>query len=241
MSHVEPVSRRTHKGGRHLAVPLMLLLSGGGAAALPVPIDVPRMVPGAVVIDGVHEPEEWRRSVEVRLSDRSTVRLQHDGQYLYIAISGANRGFASLCSARGDTVKVLHASAALGAVTYTRNGADWRSPDTAFTYSMRSTDTTATGKAERRAYLERHGWVSTTVNMGRHLTHEMQIALDRLDTPPRIALGYFRIAGPDLSVLAWPESLPAAEGCIAQRLVSGYVPPNLQFRPADWAELRLAR
>jgi hypothetical protein len=214
----------------------------GIARSVPEPtvVDVSRVAPTAVVIDGVHSPAEWDRAASVSLADSTILRFQHDGRHLFFAIAASRRGFASVCTARGDSVRVLHASAALGSVTYTGRGDTFSSPDTAFTYGMRGTDTTEPARAERRAYLAQHGWVSTTVNMGRSVVHEMQIALDQLDRPPRIALGYF-VIGATTSIVAWPGSMSASDGCVAMRLVSGYVPTGLQFTSADWAELRLQR
>lgn len=205
-------------------------------------VEVPRVAPTAVVIDGVHERAEWGSAAVVRLAEGTTIRLQHDGRHLFIGIVAVQPGFPSVCTGRGDSVQVLHASAALGSVRYTGATDSWTTRDTAFAYGMRNPDTTNQARLERRAYLARHGWLSSTFRMSRGLTHETQISIDLLDRVPRLALGYFVTGTSDTwSILPWPSSLPLEDDCADARLVRGYVPARLHFAPAGWVELRLER
>lgn len=202
---------------------------------------VPTMRAREIVLDGRLDSAEWAGAA-VHTVDGVTARLQHDGRHLYLAIAGPRFGFNSLCSVRGDSVRILHASAALGAVTYARRGDGWTSRDTAFTYGMRDTATTAVAHAERAAYLAAHGWVANTVRMGGGLAQEFQIAIDGLGTPPRIALGRFvPVTGASPEIARWPAAVDSTDGCVAPRLVSGYVPTLLRFDPARWVTLRLQR
>src|SRR5688572_26943208 len=82
-----------------------------GASRDEAPISVPRSRP--VVIDGTLEESEWRGSAVVRRPE-GDVLLRHDGRYLYIGVRATRRGFPSICNARGDTVRIAHASFALG-------------------------------------------------------------------------------------------------------------------------------
>jgi hypothetical protein len=207
-----------------------------GSAPSPSPVKVPRG--SAPVIDGRIVNAEWQGAAVERLANGLDVRLRHDGKDLFVAVSSSANGFPSVCAARVDTVRVLHASAALGAVMYTRSGDAWSSRDTAFIYSMRSVDTTARARQERQAYREAHGWVASTARMGNLRNHEFQISLGRFDSNrPRIAIGYYRNDGPQVT---WPESLlPASEGCAELRLLQGWVTEHPGFRPEMYAELEL--
>jgi hypothetical protein len=69
-------------------------------------------------IDGRIGADEWAGSVEAALPDGGRVLMRHDGAYLYVAIRSGKHGFASTCVARGDTVRILHASAALADAMY---------------------------------------------------------------------------------------------------------------------------
>lgn len=199
-------------------------------------VKVPR---GSIpVIDGQIDGEEWREAALERLSNGLTIRLKHDGKNLFLAVSSSGAGFPSVCAAKADSVRILHASAALGAVGYTRSGGSWSSRDTAFVYGMRNVDTTARARRERQAYWETHGWVASTARMGNQRNHEFQVSLGLLDSrEPRVAIGYYRMEGPQVT---WPEGLLAAgEGCSELRLLQGWVTPHPGFSPEMYAELEL--
>jgi hypothetical protein len=218
-------------------IPSILVAALTGVA--PPTITVPRTTE-SVTIDGHLDVTEWRGAVRARWTDGNSMRLQHDGNFLYVAVESPRSGFVSLCHADGDSVRILHASAALGSVRYGRSGVTWSSRDTAFAYGMRNTDTTAAAREERQSYLAQHGWVSTTVRMSGGQRHEMQLALEHLGRAPRIAVAFFVIGTADsFSIQRWPDDLSAQDGCNDAQLVRGYVPQGLRFDPTGWAELRL--
>jgi hypothetical protein len=212
-----------------------LALVSAGAAGLPSPVKVPRGP--APVIDGRIDSTEWRGSAVEQLANGLTVRLRHDGQHLFIGVSSTEEGFPSVCAVKGDTIRILHASAALGAIVYGRNGAEWSSRDTAFVYGMRNVALNEQAAGERREYLAEHRWVASTFRMGQGRAHEIQMSLALLDRSPRIAIGYYRNQG---AQVAWPESLVSAgEGCAELELLRGYATAHPQFRPEAYVELEL--
>lgn len=211
-----------------------VLICAGATGSLPT-VKVPRGP--APTIDGVIDSTEWRGAAVERLSNGLTVRLQHDGTYLFLAISSTGEGFPSICAVKGDTLRVLHASAALGAMIYTRTPEGWSRRDTVFVYGMRNTELTPAARDERRAYLAEHRWVASTFRMGQGRAHELQLSLALLDRVPRIAVGYYRTQG---AQAAWPESLVAeGEGCGELRLLQGYASSGPRFRPDMYVELEL--
>jgi hypothetical protein len=185
---------------------------------------------GAAIIDGRLDANEWRNAARVEHPAGTVVHLMREGTALFVGIASSRPGFSSLCLATGSDVRVLHASAALGAVTYRRDGETWGSADTVFTYGMRNMALDATAQAERAAYFREHGWVASTVSMNDR-AQEVQIDLARFQFPLSLALG--RWLSTD-AVEYWPESLDAADGCASQRLVMGYVPKALRFNPGTW-------
>lgn len=195
-----------------------------------------------IVLDGRIDAAEWAGALTVTSPGGLTARLLHDGRHLYAAFAGDRFGFNSLCTAQDGQVRILHASAALGAVAYTRRQASWVSRDTAFTYGMRDTSVTDAARAQRDAYLATHGWVANTVQMGGGRAQEFRIALSTLGARPRIAVARFiPVDGGSPEIHRWPASVDSTDGCVAHRLVSGYVPSPLTFDPDRWAELTLAR
>jgi hypothetical protein len=222
-----------------------LILAGAGLAAPgtaptvaqgPV-IDVPLAPPP--VIDGRLDEAEWQGSVPQRLTDETVVRFQHDGRHLFLGIRSSRPGFASVCVAGPDTVRVYHASAALGSVAYERSAGAWVTGDREFAYAMRNPDLTEAARRERSEYLSRHGWVASTFRMGGGLEQELQVSLERVSGMTGIAVAFFIPSGDTGTVVTWPATLAPDDGCGDERLVRGSVPSPLRFEPDRWARLTL--
>jgi hypothetical protein len=201
------------------------------AQATGTALTVPRG--GAVTIDGRVDDTEWRNATRIEHPAGTVVRLLRDADYLYVGITSDRQGFASVCVAHGNDVHVLHASAALGAVTYRPSGDVWQSPDTAFRYSMRSTALDDAARSQRATYLAENGWVASTVRMGNdQRSQEMQLSLRRFPLPFSIALARWLLT--TSSSEAWPATITDHDGCFSQQLVRGSVPQDLRFKPSFW-------
>jgi hypothetical protein len=213
-----------------LAIVALACAVEADAQATGASVQVPRGE--AVVIDGRVDDAEWRNARRIEHPPGTVVHLLRDAAYLYIGITSERQGFGSLCVAMPNEVHVLHASAALGAVTYRPSGDSWQSPDTAFRYGMRNTALNDAARSERAAYLTDHGWVASTVRMGNDgRSQEMQIALNKFKLPFSLALGRWLFTN---STESWPAMLTHHEGCISLQLVRGSVPQGLQFKVPFW-------
>ena len=201
-----------------------------GAQVPPTTVQAPRG--GPITIDGLVSETEWRAALRIEHPAGTVVRLLRDADHLYVGITSERQGFASLCIARNDDVHVLHASAALGAVSYRRNGDVWQSADTAFQYGMRSTALDDSARTQRAAYLAQHGWLASTVRMGNDSrSQEIQIALRQYPLPFSIALGRWLFSN---NVESWPATITDHDGCFALQLVRGSVPQGLSFKSVNW-------
>jgi hypothetical protein len=208
--------------------------AGGGGSVLRVPRGA------APVIDGTMGEAEWEGAAVRTGPNGTTVRARHDGRHLFLGIAAAQEGFASICASDGDAVRVFHASAALGLVTYTRAGADWTTPSREFVYGMRATALTEEANAERSAYLAAHGWLASTVKMGEGRTQEVRLALDDgLGRVKHLAISRFVIEPGGGFVSAWPPTMAKEDGCREPELVRGNVPPRLRFEPERWIALEM--
>jgi hypothetical protein len=186
----------------------------------------------SVTIDGRVDDAEWRNALRIEHPAGTVVRLLRDAEHLYLGFTSERPGFASLCLARGNDVHVLHASAALGAVTYRPVGDAWQSGDTAFRYDMRNTALDETASSQRTAYLNENGWVASTARMGNDgRSQEMQIAFSRFPLPFSLALGRWLFTS---SIESWPATITDHEGCISQQLVMGSVPQGILFKTPFW-------
>src|SRR5688500_6018256 len=189
----------------------------------------------AATIDGRVDDAEWRSALRMEHPAGTVVRFMRDADHLYVGITSERQGFASLCVAMNDEVHVLHASAALGRVTYRPRGYVWQRADTAFRYDMRNTSLDDAAKSQRAAYLAEHGWVASTVRMGNDgRSQEMQIALSRFGLPFSVALGRWLFSN---SVEWWPATVTDHEGCFSLPLVRGSVPQGIAFKPSFWVTI----
>lgn len=202
-----------------------------GAQGTGSTVQVPRG--GSITIDGRVDDDEWRNALRVEQPAGTVVRLLRDADHVYLGVTSERQGFVSLCLATNNDVHVLHASAALGAVTYRSSGDVWQSGDTAFRYGMRNTALDDAARSQRATYLAEHGWVASTVRMGTdQRSQEMQISLRKYPLPFSIALARWLITTNSSEV--WPATITDHEGCFTQRLVQGWVPQGILFKPAFW-------
>ena len=204
-------------------------------AAAQTQLTIPRSTP--VVLDGRADVAEWSGALREGSSPSGLqVRLKHDGAALYIAVESPNDGFTSLCLGTTDRVQILHASAALGAVDYRRTGGTWTPDQVSFVYEMRDPSMSEVAIAQRQAYFTQHGWVASTARMGGGRVQEFKIDMKRIAT--RLAIAYYVTTGAG-SVMTWPPSMPATDGCAALPLVRGDVTTGLTFDPSRWAPIAL--
>src|SRR5438876_8565068 len=76
-------------------------------------------------VDGVIGPKEWSGARREKLTGGGEVLLLRAGSDLYVAVIGVRPGYPTLCVGDFGHVEVLHASAALGSVSYTRTNTRW--------------------------------------------------------------------------------------------------------------------
>jgi hypothetical protein len=207
-----------------------------GSSRDEAPISVPRSRP--IVIDGTLEEAEWRGSAVVRRPE-GEVLLRHDGKYLYIGVRATRLGFPSICFARGDTVRVAHASFALGEVVYARTGKAWRL-GAPFAWEAPARTLGPEVDQRRARFLAERGWIGSTVPMGNPRHAEIQVAVDQLDPRDlRIGIAFFmEDEGRGEGIASWSRG--PRDDCANDRLVRGYAPERLTFRKSSWTKLSLA-
>lgn len=223
-----------------IALAAIVVVEEEGSPRAAAAVSVPRSTP--VVIDGTLDDEEWRGSTVVKRPDGELL-LRHDGKYLYVGVRSQRRGFPSVCLMRGSTVRVMHASFALGDVVYAKRGTRWQL-GAPFAWEFPDRPLGSDLGPRRARFLAERGWVGSTLPMGTHGHAEMQIALDQLDArDPRIRVAFFmEDAGHGETIASWAQrgrSVPR-DDCADDRLVRGYPPERVTFRKATWMKLRLA-
>ena len=185
----------------------------------------------APVIDGTATDNEWKAAWRSTQRD-ATLYLFHDGEDVYAAVKAPAFAITSVYIARGDELKILHASAAIGDAIYRRDAAGaWRlQTKFAFTRYKNPEDIVARGKV----FFDEHGWVSSHMRLGAPGDTEFRLQGRTLDGA-RVAVTYY---DPDSRsvLLAYPAGLTG--DIVAHEIQAGYTPDVLKIQPEAWVTLK---
>jgi hypothetical protein len=185
-------------------------------------------------LDGTIQDDEWRGA---KRTHQGTIELltrtTPDGG-LALGIHAPAYAITSVYLRVNDTITVLHASAAIGDVTYVRqpDGAWKLTNEFVFTRYRDVPDFTA----RHEEFLQKHRWVSTHARLGAPGDTELFIAPDLLGGKtgrggPRLAVTYY---DPDVKkvLLAAPAGL--ADAAIQPEINAGFTAATLRFEPDTW-------
>lgn len=190
-----------------------------------------------ITLDGVLGPEEWSSAVLHSFSG-GEVLLQHSGDWVSVGVRGSQAGFPHLAISVGDSVWVLHASAALGKIVYTTGGESWTLV-TPPNWELRDPSLTTAATEAREDYLKSNGWVGTTGRMGRLGETEFLIRLDRFGHEGvRFAVAHLAPDSPEQTT-RWPETNRDDIGDL--QLLTGPMPDRLELAPTQWALLLVSK
>ena len=189
-------------------------------------------VPASPVIDGRIGDEEWAGAERHALEGGGDLQLLRRGEDLFVAVRGAGPGLASLCVAAGTTVRILHASAAVGEGAYVQQGTTdtWTKRadfDWAFRDSPRGA---APAEDAKTAFFAKSGWLANASAAGSP-DREFRIRAAGVES---LAVTYLTVQG--LSLAHWPPSV--ADDCKAVRIAQGFLPDTARFAPSGWHVIR---
>ena len=189
-------------------------------------VRVPR---GVATLDGTFLGGEWSGAFVAPLTGGGEVRLMHDGGYLYLGVQRRGALIVTVCLDRGDSVAVLHSSAAIGTAIY-RRAQNVRDLARRFTWELRDSTMSTAAQREREAFLLREGWVATNAYVGAGTDTEFKIAIP--SGRARLAVVPMSVGQNYEETAWWPGRL--ADGCRARALLTGAPPAQLQFAPDSW-------
>jgi hypothetical protein len=184
-------------------------------------------------IDGTMDTDEWSAARVEHAADGSEIFfLQADG-VLYIAIRGSTPEMivGNIFIAQQDIIRIMHVSAALGTAVYEREGDAWVQTQD-FDWRCRSTSKNESALAERKAFLEEEGWVSTNSRMGTPNELEYHIMLP--EGPVNLALNILRSSNVNLKI---PYPVDLADDVMSP--TPGGLPEEMSFAPETWVLLDL--
>jgi hypothetical protein len=202
-----------------------LLMQGCGSAPQEEPTPTVTEVP-MPVIDGTLSPGEWEDARVEYFFEGSELLWMQSEDYWYIGIRADTPEMivVNIFIKRGDTINILHASAALGTAAYQKEGDSWMLTQE-FTWSCRDTSESAEALAERAAFLEAEGWVSTNTYIGN--LNESEFQIERQEDSLRVAVTFMIVPGN--SPTFWPTSLTDASSRDLDSL-----PGRIDFSPEEW-------
>jgi hypothetical protein len=181
--------------------------------------------------DGVISDGEWTGGEQHDIGNNNKVMLKRDKDILYVALSGSTApSWFHLYVSDGKRVKVMHSSAALGAINYKVNGSLWRTDDKTFVYELRDLQFTRETAAKMDAYYSKNGWVASNVNLGDKKTTEAKINL--AEFKPTFFACVIATPGKNFS---FPVDLK--DSSVLTRLVQGYAVDSLKFEPTTWKRM----
>jgi hypothetical protein len=216
---------RVFKTSLFLLLLAALLVQGCEAVvqeeATPTVTEVP--VP---VIDGTISPGEWDNARLEYFFDGSELLLMESEDYWYVGIRADTTELivVNIFINRGDTIHILHASGALGTATYTKEGDEWLL-SRRFTWSCRDTSESPAALAERAAFLETEGWVSTNGDIG--APNESEFQIDKQEDSLRVVVTFMVV--PSGYPVAWPADVMDATSWELDEL-----PERMGFHPETW-------
>ncbi len=192
-------------------------------------VTVPRGT--APVLDGVLSEGEWNGAHVVRLNADERLFLKHADGYLYLGVQATALALPTPLVVRGDEVRALHASAALGTAVYVRSGDVWNLRQ-GYVWQCRTLGFSEFAMAERARFLEQQGWLGTIAYLGEPSQCEYQIAWG--DEP--LTFLFLLLVGPEpLRFVSWP--MPATEAAQYEALVMGDTPAQITCSLNGWATL----
>lgn len=182
-------------------------------------------------LDGLVTESDWDKATIIE-DDISKIRVIDMGDYLWIRLKSEELYVASLCLCGNvKEVIVLHASAALGAVTYHKQEANWNTEDS-FVWKVRETGMDEATIRKRKEHYEKYGWVANTVSMGNKGETEFIINKSLYGNGELyLAAGLMSASDPENII---PLPAESSGDCADPKLVGG--PPNrtYQFNPESW-------
>lgn len=186
---------------------------------------------GAPTIDGTLTDYEWASAWKAKLEGGGEVRLLAEGKFLFVAIRGPRApGLASVCVAKGKTVRILHASAAIGDAAFERWGDMWMKRK-AFEWTLRDSPRGTVPSDDVKAeWLLKSGWLANASASG-SVVREFKIYIKDVDS---IGVAYLATEDP-MAVAYWPSSMH--DDCRSLKIPQGYLPDTARFDPSSWYQL----
>ncbi|MFC0605849.1 hypothetical protein [Winogradskyella pulchriflava] len=187
-----------------------------------------------ILPDGTLDNKELENMELVVEEGINKLYIKETKEYFYVSVKTEEIYVASLCVCNGSSISVLHASAALGKLNYEKSEDNIWNTNESFVWEMREKGFSPEEIDKRKEYLDKNGWVASTMEMGKIGETEFVISKEWLSEKPRFAIGLMPASLPENTF-----SLPIKNSlaCGNHSLVSGEPKSNYSFTPIHWVIL----
>ena len=133
----------------------------------------------SIAIAASFTPAASDPAVTSKLTGGGEVSIVRDADVWRVTVTGPKAGLASLCLADETSVRILHASAAVGEGVYERSGDTW-ALGSGFDFKLRDKPKNPKADAERDAFFAAKGWLANADNSG---TRPREFVIRHSDEP----------------------------------------------------------
>jgi hypothetical protein len=182
--------------------------------------------------DGVLSSSELKNAEKHELKAGYKLYTKKSGAILYLAMTGEQKFWAHVYLSDTESLSIMHASAAIDAVTYKRNNTIWTTGDS-FHFELRDRVYDSRVDSIMTKYMATHGWVANNSNIGNSTTIEFRINIGKWKQPLYFACVF---AGHDMTFYPFPTTI--SDDALLPRLVQGYTPDSLKFEPGKWSRIK---
>jgi hypothetical protein len=191
-------------------------------------------------LDGTITDREWKSAVTRKLSNDGSVRFLMTKDRLYVGVRGKAAGWSHLIVQDGRRIRVLHASNALGEVSYELQKDEAWSLKGSLQWEVAGPIPPRQLPRKLDQYLKKNGWTATNNNAGRPTDMEFEIDLAAMGRPKslRVVVVYSTndVAAPPS---VWPPA--TKDDAVNRDLMNGEPPKKASLNPGSWGLLKLAR
>ena len=185
-----------------------------------------------IQLDGIIGDNEWKGAIEYNLAGGGKMMLKKSKNELYVAMVSGKKGWAHVYLYYNDTVRIFHASAALGEARYVKQKGVWH-PVQSFSWALREKDYNSELVKKQEDHYSKNGWVANNNNMGNGMVFEYK--LKNSDINSTLSFACAMIETP-MEIHYFPITL--SDNTILEKLVQGYTPDSLEFNIGSWEKIR---
>ena len=189
--------------------------------------------PMEIRLDGKADEAEWKDAQKYELKNGGSMLVRKGENEIWVSLESSKKGWVQIYISAGDTIRVLHASAALGEARYVKQKQLWHAIQD-FKYELRDRGYNEQVAAKQQDYFQKFGWTANNNNTGDGKTFEFKIDLLRFGRSP-VAMAYLILDDPND-----PHYFPVTvnDHTILPRLMQGYTPDSLSFDTGSWQKIR---